>query len=199
MTDQIEPASSQIRIKNHRRYFGNPRLSTFTVTLDKRKVGTLLPLARIDLACEPGIHVLRLRQWWWYYSEPISIRVSPGETVSLAAYGGEHIAGPTIRKMVFAIFRPRHTLKLKRVGVANREPVQRDSSPSSTLRKTTSAILLVGVSLILVALILQTILVGVAGFLIIVLGLTLGHREVMRFKRKASSYEDADNQAKGPP
>lgn len=73
-----------IVIRTDREWFGDPRLGTFTASVDRRRVGKLPPEGHVEMCCVPGSHVVRIRQWW-YRSPSVEVRVSPGESVLLMA------------------------------------------------------------------------------------------------------------------
>ncbi len=47
-------------------------------------MGKLPPVGRIDVPCEAGSHVVRIRQWW-YRSAPLSVTALSGKTIYLKA------------------------------------------------------------------------------------------------------------------
>jgi hypothetical protein len=84
VTVEEKGASGRILVESHRQWFGDQRLGTFRVSLDGVPAGKLLPEGSVDLACDPGVHIVRIRQWW-YRSRPARVDVSAGETVALNA------------------------------------------------------------------------------------------------------------------
>jgi hypothetical protein len=71
-------------IQSRRRWFGDQRLGAFGVYVDGTRVGTIPPLGRLELQVMPGVHVVRIRQWW-YRSRPTQITAASGGTVLLDA------------------------------------------------------------------------------------------------------------------
>jgi len=80
----IDSASAHIVVRTHRQWFGDPRLGTFVVYLDNERAGVLPPEGRLDLQCDPGDHVVRIRQWW-YRSHPIRLCLLPAQSLNLNA------------------------------------------------------------------------------------------------------------------
>jgi hypothetical protein len=79
-----QDTSGRIVIESHRKWFGDQRLGTFVVSLDGTSAGKLPPEGRVELRCASGVHVVRIRQWW-YRSKPTEVQISIGQTVSLRA------------------------------------------------------------------------------------------------------------------
>ena len=78
------PSFATLAIESSRDWFGDQRLGTFTVSVDGKNVGKLPRVGRIDVSCEAGSHVVRIRQWW-YRSPPLSVTALSGKTIFLKA------------------------------------------------------------------------------------------------------------------
>lgn len=76
--------SAHVVVESPRKWFGDQRLGTFTVSLDHTKVGKLPPKGRLELLCPAGSHVVRIRQWW-FRSRPLQIIASEERPVVLIA------------------------------------------------------------------------------------------------------------------
>jgi|ERR1022692_3355702 hypothetical protein len=106
----MENATVHIVIESNRPWFGDQRLGTFTVYLDRVKVGRLRPKGRLELGCSAGSHVLRIGQWW-YRSKPIQVTASDDRTVNLTADAVRH--GSLLRRMAVFLLAPGEALSLK--------------------------------------------------------------------------------------
>ena|ERR1039457_458997 len=100
---------SRIVVESHRRWFGDQRLGTFTVSLDNARVGKLPPTGRLELQCAPGTHVLRLRQWW-YRSPPTHVSAPEGSSVFLTADVAHR--GHLVRALNTLVFAPWRALSV---------------------------------------------------------------------------------------
>lgn len=100
---------SRIVVESRRRWFGDERLGTFTISLDHAKAGKVPPTGRLDLPCTPGPHVLRVRQWW-YRSAPLRIHALEGGSVFLTADIAHR--GHVFRRMTTFCFTPWRALSL---------------------------------------------------------------------------------------
>jgi hypothetical protein len=112
MTDH-DVSSGHIVIESHRQWFGDQRLGTFTASLDGSRVGKVPPEGRVDLLCEPGHHVVRIRQWW-YRSKPMQVDVPAGHVVTLNADIPR--SGNLVARMVTFIFTPWRALSLSEMA-----------------------------------------------------------------------------------
>lgn len=101
--------NGHIVVASHRKWFGDQRLGTFTVSLDGSSAGKLLPDGAVDLTCDPGPHTVRIRQWW-YRSEPTQVLVSADQAVSLNA--DIHREGNALVRMARFLFTPSKALSL---------------------------------------------------------------------------------------
>jgi hypothetical protein len=67
----------RITVESHRQWFGDQRLGTWTVYVDRNAIGKLSPEGVVECRCPTGIHVVRIRQWW-YWSESVEVDVLEG-------------------------------------------------------------------------------------------------------------------------
>jgi hypothetical protein len=65
------------------------------------------------LPLSPGVHTLRVRQWW-FMSSPRTIEVGPQTEIRLQADAGSE--GTLPRHLARAVFRPLHSLSLTSDG-----------------------------------------------------------------------------------
>ena len=92
--------AARIVIESRRRWFGDPRFGTFVVSLDRARAGTLPPTGRLELPCQAGDHVVRIRQWS-YRSPALRLTTSSGQTVYLST---DHVRGPILKGLaIFAV------------------------------------------------------------------------------------------------
>jgi hypothetical protein len=117
VTVEEKRASGRIVVESHRKWFGDQRLGTFRVALDGVPAGSLPPEGAVDLACDPGTHIVRIRQWW-YRSQPTQVHVSAGETVVLDA-DIPRDGSPVVRFVVF-MFTPWRALSLTETANGSR-------------------------------------------------------------------------------
>jgi hypothetical protein len=103
-----KPPSASLAIESRRDWFGDQRLGTFTVSVDRRNVGKLPPVGRIDVPCEAGSHVVRIGQWW-YRSPPLSVAALSGQTIFLKA---DRSRVPLLRRLAIFAFTPWRALVL---------------------------------------------------------------------------------------
>lgn len=73
-----------ILIANPRPWFGNQNLGAFTVYIDGKRAGTVLPASSAEFTCAAGRHTVRVRRWF-YFSQREEIEVLPGKLSSLTA------------------------------------------------------------------------------------------------------------------
>lgn len=90
-------------------WFGDPRLGTFTVYVDGIRRGTVSPGESLPIACQPGLHVVRVRQWW-YMSPPTDIEILPGRQTALE--GRINQSGNFVSRMLTAVFMPWRVMTL---------------------------------------------------------------------------------------
>jgi hypothetical protein len=107
-----DSSSGRIVVSSHRHWFGDQRLSSWSVTLDGKVVGKLLPEGNVNLRCEAGAHVVRIRQWW-YRSRPTEVHVTDGQTVNLVADIPRE--GSIVGRMFFFIVAPGRALSLTEI------------------------------------------------------------------------------------
>ena len=73
-----------VEIYQDRDWFGDPRMAVFTVYVDGSRAGSVALKSSIRLSLSPGIHRLRIRQW--FFSSPdVPINVGPGQVIRLKA------------------------------------------------------------------------------------------------------------------
>jgi hypothetical protein len=106
---------STIVVENTRKWFGDQRLGAFHVALDGTRAGVASPGQQLDIACIPGPHTVRIRQWW-YRSKPVTVDLRAGEVLRLVASTPR--GGNLLIRMAILIFRPSRSLSLdKRANV----------------------------------------------------------------------------------
>jgi len=74
--------TSTIVVNSNRRWVGSARNDSMTVTIDRKRVGRVAPVDRLEITCIPGIHSVRVRQWH-LRSRPIDVRATAGSLVSV--------------------------------------------------------------------------------------------------------------------
>lgn len=77
-------SDAQLTLSNPRQFAGDQRLGSIRFTVDGAKVCSVLPGQQQTVACTPGRHVVRARQWW-FASPEVLVEVSPGPPVELDA------------------------------------------------------------------------------------------------------------------
>src|SRR5437016_5981339 len=98
-----------IVVVNRQAWSGDQRLGAFQVAVDRQEVGVAFPLDRLRIPCAPGVHTVRLRQWW-FRSPPVEVTLQGGDEVRLAADGP--IGRSFLRRMAVLTFRPSQALRL---------------------------------------------------------------------------------------
>ncbi len=56
---------AELTVIGNSHWFGDPRLGTFTIYVDGANRGRVSPGKSLLITCQPGRHVVRLRQWWY--------------------------------------------------------------------------------------------------------------------------------------
>lgn len=108
-----EASSSTVLVFQDRKWFGDPRLGTFVVIVDGRREGVAPVRGQVVVRVKPGVHRVRVRQWW-YRSPELELTVPDGATVRLRADIPKQIGvGKRIARF---IFKPSHSLTLTREG-----------------------------------------------------------------------------------
>ena len=96
-----------IEVFQDRQWAGDRRLGTFTVYVDGKRVGIVRPLSTIRVPLPPGVHCLRIRQWW-YRSTRVEVKVEEGVVIRLKA------GVPKGRESLRLLFHPSASLTLVR-------------------------------------------------------------------------------------
>jgi hypothetical protein len=73
-----------VEIFQDRNWFGNPRMAAFAVYVDGSPVGTVTLKGSLLVSLTPGVHHLRVRQWF-FVSPEVLITVQSGNVVRLKA------------------------------------------------------------------------------------------------------------------
>ncbi len=97
-----------IVVATERDWFGDPRFGTFTVYLDGTKAGKVPPRGQLVLGCDPGGHVLRIRQWW-YFSPRFDVDLAPD---TVARFQAELGTGSLPRRSLRLMFAPWRSLEI---------------------------------------------------------------------------------------
>jgi hypothetical protein len=85
-------AKGSIVVLNPQPWFGNQKLGGFTVYIDGRRVGTVLPESSAEFPCSEGSHTVRVRRRF-YFSDRVEVAVTPGSVSLTAGIKGEGVAG----------------------------------------------------------------------------------------------------------
>jgi PEGA domain len=101
-------------IANDYQWIGNPRAAGFAVYVDGRRVGVAPIGKRLSVQVEPGLHLLRVRLWY-FLSPRVTVDVKPGETARFSANIPTTL--PLWRK-VRGLVDPFHWLTLKEGGLS---------------------------------------------------------------------------------
>lgn len=99
-----------IVVENVRSWVGNQKRGAVHVSLDGHNEGTALPNDRLVLSCAPGLHRVRVRQWW-YRSAPLNVEVQPREELELVA---DRPKGNLLTCTAVLMFRPWRSISLER-------------------------------------------------------------------------------------
>jgi hypothetical protein len=104
--------AGRLIVANDYRWIGDPRAVGFAVYLDGRRVG-VAPLGEaLTEQVDPGMHVLRVRLWY-FLSPRVAVDVKPGETLRFSADRPRTL--PWWRQMR-GLVDPFHWLSLEEVG-----------------------------------------------------------------------------------
>ena len=93
-----------------RKWFGDPRLGSFVVYIDRKRAGVAAVGGELALDVARGRHEVRIRQWW-YRSQSIEVSLEGDQVVRLRADIPRSMG--FMRRMVQAIFRPSSLLVLE--------------------------------------------------------------------------------------
>jgi len=106
----VKPSTdAAIAVFQDRDWYGDPRWAVFTVSVDRKRVGTVPLHDRVVVPVTSGEHTVRIRQWW-YRSPPLTVEVEPGATLMLRGSVNRSSAG-----VVKMLFRPWSSLMLERI------------------------------------------------------------------------------------
>lgn len=113
---------AELTVIGDNQWFGDPRLGSFTVYVDGIKRGRVSPDMSLLIACQPGRHVVRVRQWW-YMSARIDIDMQPEQQMALK--GGFNQTGNFVSRMFTGVFLPWRAMTL---APSSGRPVTRNYS-----------------------------------------------------------------------
>jgi len=100
---------AQLIVAGNSHWFGDSRLGTFTVYVDGLKVGSVAPGDFLLIPCQPGHHVVRVRQWW-FMSPPIDVEIRPEQQTALEGRFNQN--GNLVSRMLTGLFLPWRTMTL---------------------------------------------------------------------------------------
>jgi hypothetical protein len=79
-----DPFTGTVVVFQDRMWFGDPRLGAFVVYVDGKRAGVAPVQGQLTVAVTPGVHRVRVRQWW-YRSPLVEVAVAEREVVRLRA------------------------------------------------------------------------------------------------------------------
>lgn len=154
--------------RNPRQWFGNPRLGCITVWIDRAKVGRIQSPGTLETPVTPGIHMVRVGQWWF---RSVSYTISVGLSECLVVECISPRDGNFFKQMLVFMFAPWRALRVRVFdpGGPTTDVLHNDCGECSTggtegqVSRTTSRGMLLAEGLF-----------GLLGFLVLLTGLHVG-------------------------
>jgi hypothetical protein len=181
-------ANGTIIVFQDREWFGDPRLGAFTMSVDSKRVGKVILHGECACQVVPGVHSVRIRQWW-YRSPVVNVNVASGMTTRLR--GDIPLSLSFLKRMAKFALSPSSCLVLEPAGVTTdqtRVSASRRVSEQgrrAALGNTVASI--VGFVIVLIGAIKTAPVLIVLGLLLVVGGTALALRRILSARKGMSS------------